>query len=460
MMKDRSRSGSSTRARRGAALVLVTAASAVVLLSTLLLLGYLGRMSRIQTSREIAAQAGLSSSGAADWLAWSLTDGGSSPAGLDGSRFRSGGLVTQISLMEEYPVPPASIPIPHSSEPGTEAIPSGGAVSLLTPCGDSLSVIFFDIHAGSSTQLPGIPNPGNAIAAGTGDASGWLFALIDHGEGASVRFIDLGGEVAVSMPPVLPDWAVAEAGTIDGIPAVVLYSDSGPCMALLRDGTVLSGEDAARAAFGLDHTGPAASSGESPADLLRCDIDMDGSEDIVLILPWAVLCMTRPGIEAVDSVPGASPSAWGFSSISSGPVVCWEGESGRTWRRFGWTGFQNFDPVAALSSGGWEGRFVEGFNCIAGRSNGLRIASCSSGATRLLLAGTPFLADLDPGGPDALVRSGDGWSIMLDPLGGDGTGTRWSLVTRSASGVIRSDTLSISVYMDEGGSLYFPGVVQ
>lgn len=460
MMKDQSRSGSPNQARRGAALVLVTAASAVVLLSTLLLLGYLGRMSSVQRSREIAAQAGLSSSGAADWLAWSLTDGGSSPTGLDGSSFRSGGLVTQISLMEEYPVPPASIPIPGSSEPETEAIPSGGAVSLLTPSGDSLSVIFFDIHAGSSTQLPSIPNPGNAVAAGTGYASGWLFALIDHGEGASVRFVDLEGEVAVSMPPGLPAWTIAEAGTMDGIPAVVLYSDSGACMALLRDGTVLSGEDAASTAFDLDHTGPAASSGGSPADLLRCDIDMDGSEDLVLILPGAVLCMTCSGIAAVDSVPGASPSAWGFSRISSGLVVSWEGGSGRTWRRFGWAGFQNFDPVAALASGGWEGRFAEGFNCIAGRSNGLRIASCSSGATRLLLAGTPFPADLDQGGLDALVRNSDGWSIMLDPLGGDGTGTRRSLVTRSASGVIRSDTLSISVYIDESGSLSFPGAVQ
>lgn len=438
-------------------LVLAAAAAAVVMLSALLLLGYVGRMRSGQAARERAAQAGLTSAGAGDWLAWSLSEGGAEPLDLDGSSFESGGLSTRLELLSSSPVPPATVGM-GELPPGTAIVASDGAICLLTPAstGDSLRLGLFDPSSRTTERLPSLPlPPGQGYAvAGTGCGSGYLFALITEGAEPAVLFTARDGSVtrcegwSAGSP-----WTVAEAGLLDGIPAVVLYRAGGPALAVLGDGSLLSGGSALEAALGLDRAGTPVQAGEAPCSIVRGDADMDGSADLAVVSPSRIDCFTSSGTVFSDSVTGSVPAAWGFSLVSSGFVACWEGGRGRLWRRLGWAGFQDFDPVAALSGPRWTGLLHEGCNCVAGDAGGLRIASCSSGESVLLSGGSPVFADIDGGPPDALIRSGGSWTIVLDPVEGEGTGTLWRLSTLEGPGNLRVDTLFIPVYMDCQGAL-------
>lgn len=439
--------------RRGAMLVLVSAAAAVVMLSALLLLGYIGRMRSGQTALERAAQAGLTSAGAGDWLAWSLSGGGHQPRDLDGTSFESGGFSTRMDLLSTAPVPPAAIGIGEFPA-GTSVVASDGCVSLLTSSGDSLEVIVFDPSVRGFEQLPSGWAPEGSVIAGTGSGSGYLFAVITAGPEPSVLFTARDGSATRRTGrAVEPEWTTAEAGLLDGMPAAVLYNVEGPALAILHDGSVLSGGSAMEAALGLDCAGTPVQAGDGPSSIVRCDADMDGATDLVVITPSRIACFTAAGTVYADSIPGASPAAWGFSRVSSGFVACWEGSFGRAWRRLGWQGFQALDPVAALSGPRWTGLLHEDCNCVAGDAEGLRIASCASGESMLLSAGRPVFADIDGGPPDAVVWNGDSLSIVLDPVEGEGTGTLWRLSTLEEQGSIRVDTLFIPVYMDGDGAL-------
>ena len=432
-------------------LVLAAAAAAVVMLSALLLLGYIGRMRSGQTARERAAQAGLSSAGAGDWLAWALSGGGRQPRDLDGASFGSGGFTTRFDLLSTAPVPPAVIGI-GEFPCGTAAVASDGSVSLLTPSGDSLEICVFDPSERTSERLPPVLLPRGGVVAGTGCGSGYLFAVIGGGSRPAVLFASHDGSVTTSGA-VEPGWTAAEAGLLDGTPAVLLYGPDGPVQAILLDGTMLTGGRALEASLALDCPGTPVQAGEGPSSVVRCDSDMDGAIDIVTISPSRIVCSTASGTMLRDSVQGCTPAAWGFSRVSSGFVACWEGDRGRTWRRLGWSGYQDFDPVAALSWPRWTGLLHEDRNCVTGDAGGLRTASCASGESVLLSEGSPVFADIDGGAPDALVRNGDSLSIVLDPASGEGTGTLWRLSTLEGSATVRVDTLFIPVYMDGNGNL-------
>lgn len=439
--------------RRGAMLVLASAAAAVVMLSALLLLGYVGRMRSGQTARERAAQAGLTSAGAGEWLAWSLSGRGLQPRDLDGTSFESGGFTTRMDLLSTAPVPPASVTIGEFPA-GTAAVASDGSISLLMPSGDSLEVLVFDPSGRRFEQLPPVCAPEGSVIAGTGSGSGYLFAVITAGPEPSVLFTARDGSVTrCAAPAAGSGWTAAEAGLLDGMPAVVLYRAEGPVIAILRNGSLLQGGSALEAALGLDCAGTPVHAGEGPSSIVRCDADMDGADDLAAVSPSRITCFTASGTVFSDSVPGASPAAWGFSRVSSGFVVCWEGASGRTWRRLGWSGFQSIDPVAALSGPSWTGLLHEGCNCVAGDAGGLRIASCASGESMLLAGGRPVFADIDGGPPDAIIWNGGSLSVVLDPVEGEGTGSLWRLSTMEEPGSTRIDTLFIPVYMDGSGAL-------
>ncbi len=450
-----------TRAR-GAALVLATAAAAVVMLSALLLIGYLGRMNDAQTSRENAAQADLSTSSASDWLACGLAGGGVAPADLDGAVFESGGLTTEIELISSAPVSPATVQIPGTSGTDCEAVPSDGRVSVLSFDGGACTFDVFDIDSGTMERhVRDVPDP-SARAAGTGTGSGYLLALVPAESGHPFGFLAHDGSLALTGSVDLPfEWSAAEAGLVDGVPAVVLYSDSGATLVVSSDGSVRESEEALQAALDLASGGPAVTSGGSTRDVFRCDIDMDGRPDIVLVGSGIVVCYSAAGSREADSLPGMRPSVWGFSEVSSGLVVRWDGDSGCAWRRFGWSGFSGFTPPPALSNHGWTGRIVEGSNCVSGAApGGMMIVSCSSGASGLLGDGAPLFADIDGGGLDALVWSDDGLAAVMDPLEGEGTGTLWRLVTRSGNEELRVDTLACSIYTDASGNVSVAGGIR
>jgi hypothetical protein len=393
---------------RGAALVLATAAAAVVMLSALLLIGYLGRMNDAQTLREFAAQADLSTSSASDWLAYGLAGGGVAPADLDGAVFESGGLTTEIELISTGPVPPSTMLITGTSGTGCEAVPSDGRVSVISFDGVSCTIDVFDIDSGTMERyVPDIPDP-SVRAAGTGAGAGFLLALVPEAGGQPFGFLANDGSVVLTGSADLPfEWIAAEAGLAGGIPSVVLYPESGAPVVVSSDGSVREAAEALQTALDLACAGPAVTRGGSTRDVFRCDIDMDGRPDIVLVGSDTIVCFTAAGSRESDSLPGMSPAVWGFSEVSSGLVVRWDGDSGSVWRRFGWSGFMGFTPPPALSNHGWTGRIAEGCNCVSGATpGGMMLVSCSSGASQFLSDGAPIFADIDGGGPVTLEKIG------------------------------------------------------
>lgn len=434
--------------------MLATAAGAVVMLSVMLLLGYLGRMIDEQEKLELEAQAALSAESASDWLEQNLADRAGSIEALDGSCLEIAGLETRIDLLGSSSVPPATFTIGHTTDCDCSLIASNGGVALLRRDGETISADLIELDSGDSTRLSiGVStSEGGWTALGTGPCSGFLCALITDTGATDIHFVTMDGDVT-SIHSDIPrsDWLLAEAGLLDGLPAVILYSDSGPSAAILSTGSVLLGEGAMEAAFGLGCEGSPVSSTEE--DLLRSDLDMDGLMDFALIGSESVIAFLSSGPHPTDSIPGMRPEAWGLSDRSNSLLICWGGPSGRIWRRLGWSGFQDFMPAASLSSIDWEGRFSEGSDAISGNSGGLVTAGGYSGSLERISGETPVFTNIDGGPPDALLHEKNGWTVVLNPLRGEGTGTSWRLSTGSGVSPMRTDTLRFSTFIEETGTL-------
>ncbi len=432
--------------------MLATGAGAVVMLSAMLLLGYLDGMMREQERIEAAAQAELLAESTMDWVLMRLAGDMGDPVLLEAASISSGTLTAGVRLTGRTEASP--VLLEFAGQPsGSPVLPSGGGILVLRGVPEGMSVSLLE-PGPDGEPLPvatvGVRSPG-VTPVPTGASSPLLCILLEEGAPHVAHFVGRDGTVTSVEIPELEGFEdrglLLEAGVLEGVPALAAYSGGGPAVVASLAGAVLAGDDALAASISLEGAGPPAAEGDpDPTAVMRADLDMDGSNDLVMIGRTAVTAhLTSTGGPIRDLVPGHAPVAWGVSRLSSGAVFCWEGQGSRTWRRLGWAGFQGFLPGGAYLRHPWKGRLYEAPAAVAGDSGeGLLVASLSTGGDSLLVPGSFVFTDIDGGDPDAFTTEGGGGSMVLDVFGG-GSDMTWSVTVRDAGGILLERAFRVSV---------------
>ena len=422
---------------RGAALVLALVVSAVVLLSTLLLLGYVEEMVSGQTGRELRAQARLSQEAAAERAAVLMREG----------RLLPGDPLPDASLagME------TSFTVVETGQAGSRVIdldlPFSGLHRLLPAHGFLAGYsrggrLVLDHLEPSGARTPGFPvdlgrEPGSWDLAGF-NRGPWLAAVVQGGRNdCLVTLVSPDGSTTAIEAELLL-WrreGGLQAGFVGGEPALIatngrnwgnllLLESGNVCYVFSPPGTspmLLPGGGL----FGsVTDDGVLNGAGVNVVDGFSTDVDGDGTQDLVWVTGRGVSCwLDGRKVLLQDEVPGGRPLAWGGLDPWSGLAVLWmDPGSGPRWRRLSWSGFANMEVFGSVTEPEWRGRLRSCGGNVLGRADGSWVVHYAEGTLEELCPEDDSYVGNFDGAMGAEVVRGEsgGLSAWLNPASGSG----------------------------------------
>ncbi len=425
--------------RRGAALVIALAASVVVMLSVVLLLGYISRMVGTQVELEERAQARLTEESAVLGLAKLLREGRIEDIN-NLPEFTTGIMTTFFAVEEIQPTPPRELLIALDSYSDPVVLPSGTGLFIAGTRNGFIEIGLIDPFTGRMS--PGFPVEVCDIpifwdvAAGSIEGESVAFVLTRDGNGDQIYCISSNGTVSSTASSVIL-WNAnsrLSVGEYDSEPAL-LVSDGNNRSQMIApgSGTILYGSSASGTCpvfldggglYGLFYAEPSFGFlGSGILDVFQGDFNRDGTSDIAWAGSTTLAFQSGTSSEPiVDAIPGGRLLAWGSLEGRFGLSGCWLQRDGTmVWRRLSWNGFRDYSASGALNRD-WSGRFDGSNNMMMGvMGDSIRIVSMGMGYTRSICpAEDGLIGDIDGSTPDVIsLESGDA-ALVMNPLDGDG----------------------------------------
>ncbi len=424
---------------RGGALVLTAAASASVLLSVLLLFGYVSDTSDRQNSLEESVQASLAEETAIDYATFMYRDRISSDEVLPS--LETGGFVSSFRMIETAA---ASRTISYEF-PGVTEITGVNVSSGIIIAGrksDSLSVHYR--IPGHGAEKEGFSYnicylPDNWVLSEAAESIEPICILIcDYPsvDGLFTLFRD-GSSRAYSLGDFgLAAGALITSGMTEDGPAAVItdgfnsgiiinlddglsqymVSVVGTCPVIFPDGRIF-GEISSK-----PYTEHMSDTESEIRDIFFGDFDLDGSSDAAWAGSDCLTCFSsaRNTLVKDDSVSGEL-AAWGFLEGRYGLGGLWlDGNAGTSWRKFIVTGFSDLEDGEILLQG-FEGRILTDGNNMAAIRGESRVIAADSSGQNVFSVDSGIAGDFDGSGIlDIAVFSDELVSIHPDPAGPEG----------------------------------------
>ena len=441
--------------RRGAALVVAMAVAAVVLLSTMLLLGYIQGMVSDQTESELGAQANLSQQAAVLEVASEMEGGDAAPGGPIESR-RLAGMTTSFTVEQTGTSGPRRLDLDLTSQGLRELLASGGFLAAYSR--DGKLVLDHLTAAGERTSgfpLALGPMPDAWDIAGFPDGEYLAAVVRGTGDGAIVTLVAADGSMT-TLEGELPLWRAGgnvSAGTYGGEPAVVatngrnwghlLLPESGRVLYFWSKPGTSPVVTADGGLFGsLSTQGVSGLPGPEITDSYSCDADGDGQEDQVWVSGDGVSCyLAGRDVLAEDYIRGGTPLAWGELEPWSGLSVLWRDGSGESrWRRLSWEGFVDSQLGGAVFDQPWRGRITSGDGVVFGSADGSWIIFDAEGAvTDICDSDGSFFGDFDGTmGPEVARTESGGLRAWMNPTSGAGSTVLVEAATTDGRGRLQS----------------------
>lgn len=452
-------SGCSCRAgSRGAALVLALVVSAVVLLSTLLLLGYVEGMVSDQSGRELKAQAELSQESAAERAAALMREGRLQP----GDPIPDGSLAGMETSFQVVETGQAGSRVIHLDLPFSglrRLLPVRGFLAGYSRGGR----LVLDHLEPSGARTPGFPvdlgrDPGRWDLAGF-HRGPWLAAVVQGGgSDCLVTLVSPDGSTT-TMGAELLLWrrgGSLQAGFVGGEPALVatngrnwgnllllesgnvyyVFSPPGTSPMLLPGGGL----------FGTaSDEGVLNGAGAGVVDGFATDADGDGTQDLVWVTGGGVSCwLGGRDVLLQDEVSGGRPVAWGGLDPWSGLAVLWmDPASGPRWRRLSWSGFTDMEAFGSVTGPDWRGRLRSCGGNVLGRADGSWVVHYADGTLEELCPEDDSYSGNFDGAMGAEVVRGEsgGLSAWLNPSSGSGKTVLVEAVTADGRGRVHASGL-------------------
>jgi len=425
--------------RRGAALVIALAASVVVMLSVVLLLGYISRMVGTQFELEERAQARLTEESAVLGLAKLLREGRIEDVN-NLPELTTGIMTTFFAVEDIQPTPPRELLIALGLYNDPIVLPSGTGLFIAGTRNGLVEIGHIDPFTGRMS--PGFPVEVCSApiywdaAAGTIEGESVAFVLTRDGNGDEIYCISSDGTINSTTSSVIL-WngnSRLSVGEYDSEPALLVSDGSNRSQMIAPgSGTILYGSSpSGTCPVFLDGGGLYGTFNAEPdngflglqiLDVFQGDFNRDGSSDIA----WAgsatfAFQSGTSGEPIVDAIPGARLLAWGSLEGRFGLSGCWLQRDGTIlWRRLSWNGFRDYSASGALNRE-WSGRFDGTNNMMMGiMGDSISIVSMSMGYARSICpAEDGLIGDIDGSTPDVIcLESGDA-ALVMNPLDGDG----------------------------------------
>jgi hypothetical protein len=423
---------------RGAALIIALTASVVVMMSVMLLLGYISGMVDTQRTLEDRAQARLTESSAVEGLSRLLSESMVNDY-HDLPDFPVGSMVTSFEVRNMEVTPSRELRLTLEGMEEAELLPSGDGLFVIGIRDGFLTIDLFDpvtgcMIPGYPMQVCGDPGAWDAAAGLIGDEP--VAFVIASGATGNVVYCVIGGDVTSFQTDVVTwsDASLFSVGGVSSLPALLItdgwnlgqlvipdagftcygWSPNGTCPVFLPDGS-LYGSFSHEPSFGF--------AGNVITDTFQGDFNSDGIIDVA----WAghsslTFYSGLTGELILDNLPGQSLVAWGSVEGRFGLGGLWTGSYGeRTWRRLAYNGFQNYSGGGVLDND-WSGR-IEGLNnlLIGIMGDSLCIASLGLGEINVICsAASGFLGDVDGYTTDIISLDGNEVTLVMNPLDGDG----------------------------------------
>ena len=442
-----------TGGQRGAALVLALVVSAVVLLSTILLLGYIESLVSRQVGRELQAQARLSQRAAAEASAIDL-EKGDVPAEGPIPPDELAGMRTTFAIEDYGSCDTRTVDLDLPSDGLRRLLPAHGFLAAYSRAGH----LVLDHLAPSGARSEGFPldlgrEPAAWDIAGFSRGPYLAAVLEDRSEGRSLTLVFRDGTTS-SMDAELLLWRQGgnlASGYYGGQPALMatsgrnwghlvllesqaafyVHSPAGTSPAILQDGSLFGN---------LSREGTLNLPGPAVEDFYQSDVDGDGRADLVWITGNGVSCYLL-GREVLlkDQFPGGESLAWGGIAPWSDLAVLWrDPQTGLRWRRLSWNGFVDMDITGSALERQWEGRITSGDGMLLGvADNGWILHMPDGSARELCPADEAVCADFDGSmGPEVVSPESGGLRAWMNPLSGAGSFLQVRAVTRDGRGTV------------------------
>ncbi len=424
----------------GAAFVISVAVSAVVVLSILLLFGYVSKVSEKQKSVERSTQATLSHDAAVEYAAFMYASGRISSEDTV-PPVETGGMISKFRIIESTPVESRTLSYGFPGVSGMSVVPSRSGLMIAGNIGDSIIVYLREmntdrIRAGFPVMIHSIPE--NWILKGCVSsiqplcviacdnvADDVLIAISEYGT-SSVYSL---GDFEISESSIITTGltesgpvAVVTDGFNDGIAIDLdnggirhLHSVSGTCPVIMPDGQMY-GEISSEESLVSIPDPPLIK------DVFFGDFDLDGNYDAVWASRRCLACMSSArGMLLKDEVESAELIAWGYIEGRHGLGGLWQYEDSEiSWRKYLISAFQNLNNHNTLLNG-FDGRIFSYRNTLTGYRNGnLEIITSDFSDQILFLPDSGIPGNFNcSGGIDIAVISEEALLLYLDPAGSE-----------------------------------------
>jgi hypothetical protein len=423
---------------RGAALIIAMTAAVVVMLSVMLLLGYISGMVDQQSVLEDRTQARLTESSAVDGLAW-LLDKNLIEDGNNLPRFTVGTMTTTFDVDGMENTPPYEFRILLDGYDDPLLLASGEGLFIVGIRDGVIIVDLFDPLTGRSVSGYPVEVCGETdswiAAAGTVGGEPVAF-VIARGGGVDQICCIQNGSLTVSETDVivLSGNSLFSVGELDTEPALLVSNGSNWAQLIAPGtGTVYYGSSPSGTSpvflpdgrvYGHFSPDPLfAFPGAGIVDNFLGDFNRDGTPDVAWAGPHSFTFFSGlTGELILDNVAGHVLVAWGSVEGRFKLGGCWMSSDGtRTWRRLSYNGFRDYSAGGVLDFE-WFGR-IEGLNNmligIVGDSIG--IANLAQGElTPVCSALSGFMGDIDGSNIDIISIDDSDARLIMNPLDGNG----------------------------------------